>query len=69
MDSGRMWQLKKAVRSGRDVAGMSAQEVNPEMVTDGESENWKGVHVMVESAHEVIKLKGHTNLDYWIKYG
>lgn len=32
------------------------------MGTDNDSENWKEVHKMVvESAYEVIKLKGYTN--------
>ncbi|ELR58159.1 L-lactate dehydrogenase B chain [Bos mutus] len=44
------------------VAGVSLQELNPEMGTDNDSENWKEVHKMVvESAYEVIKLKGYTN--------
>uniref|UniRef100_A0A8C2SIR8 L-lactate dehydrogenase B chain n=1 Tax=Capra hircus TaxID=9925 RepID=A0A8C2SIR8_CAPHI len=38
------------------------QDLNPEMGTDSDSENWKEVHKMVvESAYEVIKLKGYTN--------
>ncbi|OWK08474.1 hypothetical protein Celaphus_00010988 [Cervus elaphus hippelaphus] len=38
-------------------------EVNPEMgIENNNSENWKEVHKMVvESAYEVIKLKGYTN--------
>ena len=44
------------------MAGVSLQELNPEMGTDNGSENWKEVHKMVvESAYEVIKLKGYTN--------
>ncbi|XP_023046176.1 L-lactate dehydrogenase B chain-like isoform X2 [Piliocolobus tephrosceles] len=51
-----------AVWSGVIVAGVSLQELNPEMGTDNDSENWKEVHKMVvESAYEVIKLKGYTN--------
>ncbi|XP_044776122.1 L-lactate dehydrogenase B chain-like isoform X2 [Neomonachus schauinslandi] len=51
-----------AVWSGVNVAGVSLQELNPEMGTDNDSENWKEVHkVVVESAYEVIKLKGYTN--------
>nr|XP_012419424.1 PREDICTED: L-lactate dehydrogenase B chain-like [Odobenus rosmarus divergens]XP_012419425.1 PREDICTED: L-lactate dehydrogenase B chain-like [Odobenus rosmarus divergens] len=51
-----------AVWSGVNVAGVSLQELNPEMGTDNNSENWKEVHKMaVESAYEVIKLKGYTN--------
>ncbi|CAO2607115.1 L-lactate dehydrogenase B chain [Lemmus lemmus] len=40
-----------AVWSGVNVAGVSLQELNPEMGTDNDSEN----------AYEVIKLKGYTN--------
>ena len=51
-----------AVWSGVNVAGVSLQELNPEMGIDNNSENWKEVHKMVvESAYEVIKLKGYTN--------
>ncbi|KAF6119450.1 lactate dehydrogenase B [Phyllostomus discolor] len=51
-----------AVWSGVNVAGVSLQELNPEMGTDNDSENWKEVHKMVvESAYEIIKLKGYTN--------
>ncbi|CAO2607114.1 L-lactate dehydrogenase B chain [Lemmus lemmus] len=51
-----------AVWSGVNVAGVSLQELNPEMGTDNDSENWKEVHKMVvDSAYEVIKLKGYTN--------
>ncbi|CAD7688779.1 unnamed protein product [Nyctereutes procyonoides] len=51
-----------AVWSGVNVAGVSLQELNPEMGTDNDSENWKEVHKMVvESAYKVIKLKGYTN--------
>ncbi|KAL4687808.1 hypothetical protein H8959_019936 [Pygathrix nigripes] len=51
-----------AVWSGVNVAGVSLQELSPEMGTDNDSENWKEVHKMVvESAYEVIKLKGYTN--------
>uniref|UniRef100_A0A8C9DMI0 L-lactate dehydrogenase n=1 Tax=Prolemur simus TaxID=1328070 RepID=A0A8C9DMI0_PROSS len=51
-----------AVWSGVNVTGVSLQELNPEMGTDNRSENWKEVHkTVVESAYEVIKLKGYTN--------
>uniref|UniRef100_A0A8C6DKV4 L-lactate dehydrogenase B chain n=1 Tax=Moschus moschiferus TaxID=68415 RepID=A0A8C6DKV4_MOSMO len=36
-----------AAWSGVNVAGVSLQEVNPEMGTDNDSENWKEVHKMV----------------------
>ncbi|KAL4822106.1 hypothetical protein H8958_005668 [Nasalis larvatus] len=36
--------------------------IESRMGTDNDSENWKEVHKMVvESAYEVIKLKGYTN--------
>ncbi|XP_015724692.1 L-lactate dehydrogenase B chain [Coturnix japonica] len=51
-----------AVWSGVNVAGVSLQELNPAMGTDKDSENWKQVHKqVVDSAYEVIKLKGYTN--------
>ncbi|KAM6437040.1 L-lactate dehydrogenase B chain [Python bivittatus] len=50
------------VWSGVNVAGVSLQELNPEMGTDQDPENWKKVHrQVVDSAYEVIKLKGYTN--------
>lgn len=39
--------LTVAVWSGVNVAGVSLQELNPEMGTDNDSENWKEVHKMV----------------------
>jgi L-lactate dehydrogenase len=39
--------LSVAVWSGVNVAGVSLQELNPEMGTDNDSENWKEVHKMV----------------------
>ncbi|XP_010020786.1 PREDICTED: L-lactate dehydrogenase B chain isoform X2 [Nestor notabilis] len=51
-----------AVWSGVNVAGVTLQELNPAMGTDKDSENWKEVHKqVVESAYEVIRLKGYTN--------
>uniref|UniRef100_A0A2K6T5Z6 L-lactate dehydrogenase B chain n=1 Tax=Saimiri boliviensis boliviensis TaxID=39432 RepID=A0A2K6T5Z6_SAIBB len=51
-----------AVWSGVNVAGVSLQELNPEMGTDNDSENWKEVRkTVVESAYEIIKLKGYTS--------
>ena len=44
------------------MAGVSLQELNPEMGTDNDSENWKEVHkMMFESTYVVIKLKGCIN--------
>ncbi|KAF4802503.1 Glycogen [starch] synthase, liver [Turdus rufiventris] len=51
-----------AVWSGVNVAGVSLQELNPDMGTDKDPENWKEIHKqVVASAYEVIKLKGYTN--------
>ncbi|KAJ7397285.1 L-lactate dehydrogenase B chain [Pitangus sulphuratus] len=51
-----------AVWSGINVAGVSLQQLNPAMGTDKDPENWKEVHKkVVDSAYEVIKLKGYTN--------
>ncbi|XP_062346922.1 L-lactate dehydrogenase B chain isoform X2 [Cinclus cinclus] len=51
-----------AVWSGVNVAGVCLQELNPDMGTDKDPENWKEIHKqVVASAYEVIKLKGYTN--------
>lgn len=51
-----------AMWSGANVAGISLQELNPEMGTENDCENWKEVHkTAVESAYEVTKLTGHIN--------
>ncbi|KAJ8390924.1 hypothetical protein AAFF_G00098440 [Aldrovandia affinis] len=50
------------VWSGVNVAGVSLKELNPEMGTDADKEDWKQVHKMVvDGAYEVIKLKGYTS--------
>ncbi|XP_075066290.1 L-lactate dehydrogenase B chain [Mixophyes fleayi] len=50
------------VWSGVNVAGVSLQTLNPAIGTAEDSENWKDVHKqVVESAYEVIRLKGYTN--------
>ncbi|XP_016134056.1 L-lactate dehydrogenase B-A chain-like [Sinocyclocheilus grahami] len=50
------------VWSGANVAGVSLQKLNPDIGTDKDSENWKEAHKMVvDSAYEVIRLKGYTN--------
>ncbi|XP_053741619.1 L-lactate dehydrogenase B-B chain isoform X2 [Synchiropus splendidus] len=50
------------VWSGTNVAGVSLQTLNPEIGTDSDAENWKETHRMVvDSAYEVIRLKGYTN--------
>ncbi|NXF75658.1 LDHB dehydrogenase, partial [Sclerurus mexicanus] len=51
-----------AVWSGVNVAGVCLQQLNPDMGSDKDPENWKEVHKqVVDSAYEVIKLKGYTN--------
>ncbi|CAG5957782.1 unnamed protein product [Menidia menidia] len=50
------------VWSGTNVAGVNLQTLNPQIGTDSDEENWKETHKMVvDSAYEVIKLKGYTN--------
>ncbi|XP_078530069.1 L-lactate dehydrogenase B chain [Lissotriton helveticus] len=50
------------VWSGVNVAGVPLQSLNPDFGTDKDSETWKEVHKqVVDSAYEVIKLKGYTN--------
>uniref|UniRef100_A0A8C7YSK0 L-lactate dehydrogenase n=1 Tax=Oryzias sinensis TaxID=183150 RepID=A0A8C7YSK0_9TELE len=50
------------VWSGTNVAGVNLQTLNPEIGTDCDKENWQETHKMVvNSAYEVIRLKGYTN--------
>ncbi|RXN34831.1 L-lactate dehydrogenase B-B chain [Labeo rohita] len=50
------------VWSGTNVAGVSLQKLNPEIGKDTDRENWKETHKkVVDSAYEVIRLKGYTN--------
>ncbi|XP_053270876.1 L-lactate dehydrogenase B-A chain isoform X2 [Pleuronectes platessa] len=50
------------VWSGANVAGVNLQQLNPDIGTDSDKEQWKATHKeVVESAYEVIKLKGYTN--------
>ncbi|KAM8940069.1 L-lactate dehydrogenase A chain [Pelodytes ibericus] len=50
------------VWSGANVAGVLLKSLNPEIGTDADKENWKEVHKqVVDSAYEVIKLKGYTS--------
>nr|XP_020861112.1 L-lactate dehydrogenase A chain isoform X1 [Phascolarctos cinereus] len=50
------------VWSGVNVAGVSLKNLYPALGTDADSENWKQVHKqVVDSAYEVIKLKGYTS--------
>ncbi|KAM4617279.1 L-lactate dehydrogenase A chain [Discoglossus pictus] len=50
------------VWSGVNVAGVCLKTLSPELGTDADKENWKEVHKqVVDSAYEVIKLKGYTS--------
>ncbi|XP_077450376.1 L-lactate dehydrogenase B-A chain [Stigmatopora argus] len=50
------------VWSGANVAGVNLQKLNPEIGTDADKEQWKATHkAVVDSAYQVIKLKGYTN--------
>ncbi|KAK2101089.1 hypothetical protein P7K49_022437, partial [Saguinus oedipus] len=45
-----------------NVAGVSLKTLHPDLGTDTDKEQWKEVHKqVVESAYEVIKLKGYTS--------
>lgn len=51
-----------AVWSGVNIAGVRLKELNPKVGTDSDPENWKDLHKqVVESAYNVIKLKGYTS--------
>ncbi|XP_012370980.1 L-lactate dehydrogenase A chain-like isoform X1 [Octodon degus] len=50
------------VWSGVNVAGVTLKTLYPQLGTDGEKEHWKEVYKqVVDSAYEVIKLKGYTS--------
>ncbi|XP_054480306.1 L-lactate dehydrogenase B-A chain isoform X2 [Anoplopoma fimbria] len=50
------------VWSGANVAGVNLQSLNPDIGTEGDKEQWTATHkAVVDSAYEVIKLKGYTN--------
>ncbi|XP_036619279.1 L-lactate dehydrogenase A chain-like isoform X1 [Trichosurus vulpecula] len=50
------------VWSGVNIAGVSLKSLHPSLGTDEDKEHWKTVHrQVVESAYEVIKLKGYTS--------
>uniref|UniRef100_UPI00358EF16C L-lactate dehydrogenase-like isoform X2 n=1 Tax=Myxine glutinosa TaxID=7769 RepID=UPI00358EF16C len=50
------------VWSGVNVAGVNLQTVNPSFGKDDDAENWREIHKqVVDSAYEVIKLKGYTS--------
>ncbi|XP_006892134.1 PREDICTED: L-lactate dehydrogenase C chain [Elephantulus edwardii] len=48
--------------SGVNVAGVPLKSLNPNLGSDSDKEQWKNVHrQVVESAYEIIKLKGYTS--------
>ncbi|XP_074086254.1 L-lactate dehydrogenase A chain-like isoform X2 [Macrotis lagotis] len=50
------------VWSGVNIAGVPLKNLHPTLGTDDDKEQWKTVHrQVVESAYEVIKLKGYTS--------
>lgn len=50
------------VWSGVNVAGVRLREINPTLGTSDDPEHWNELHKqVVESAYEVIKLKGYTS--------
>lgn len=50
------------VWSGVNVAGVRLRELNPNIGTDSDPEKWSELHSeVVNSAYEVIKLKGYTS--------
>ncbi|XP_031631390.1 L-lactate dehydrogenase isoform X2 [Contarinia nasturtii] len=50
------------VWSGVNVAGVRLRELNPDVGTDSDTEKWCELHSeVVNSAYEVIKLKGYTS--------
>ncbi|KAF5301269.1 hypothetical protein FQR65_LT00969 [Abscondita terminalis] len=51
-----------AVWSGVNIAGVNLREINPNIGTEDDPEKWASVHKqVVDSAYEVIKLKGYTS--------
>ena len=50
------------VWSGANVADVSLKNLHPDLGTDADKEQWKEVYKqVVDSAYEVIKLKGYTS--------
>lgn len=48
--------------SGVNVAGVRLRELNPHIGTEADPEKWSELHSeVVNSAYEVIKLKGYTS--------
>lgn len=51
-----------AVWSGVNVAGVRLCDINPNAGSDDDPENWKQIHKdVINSAYEIIKLKGYTS--------
>lgn len=60
--SGEHGDSSVPVWSGVNIAGVRLREINPNVGTDADPENWKDLHKqVVESAYEVIRLKGYTS--------
>jgi len=50
------------VWSGVNVAGVRLSDVDPAIGTENDKEDWQSLHKkVVESAYEIIKLKGYTS--------
>jgi L-lactate dehydrogenase len=50
------------VWSGVNIAGVRLRDLNPDAGTEADTEKWSEVHrQVVESAYEIIKLKGYTS--------
>ncbi|KAI9556919.1 L-lactate dehydrogese [Daphnia sinensis] len=50
------------VWSGVDVAGVRLRDLNPAAGLESDTENWNDIHKqVVQSAYEIIRLKGHTS--------
>ncbi|KAM8923114.1 L-lactate dehydrogenase C chain isoform 2-T4 [Lycaon pictus] len=48
--------------SGVNVAGVALKTLDPKLGTDADKDQWKNIHKqVVESAYEIIKLKGYTS--------
>lgn len=48
--------------SGVNIAGVRLRELNPEVGTEDDPEKWGELHrQVVQSAYEVIRLKGYTS--------
>ncbi|XP_002753237.1 L-lactate dehydrogenase A-like 6B [Callithrix jacchus] len=50
------------VWSGVNIAGVPLKDLNPDIGTDKDPEQWKNVHKeVIASAYEIIKMKGYTS--------